>query len=239
MSEILKVEGLSYRYADGPEAIRGVSFSIKAGERAAFIGPNGAGKSTMILAIGGFLRAEGEIRIFGEKLTPKSAPRLRGRLGIVFQEPEDQLFMPTLFDDVAFGPLNLGLPEAEVRERVKRALAQVGLAGLEQRSPHHLSGGEKKSAAIATILSMQPELIILDEPTANLDARSKKRLVGVLRALDCTLLLSSHDLDSVVQLCQRAILLDSGTLVADLSIAELRERRHILEEHGLEPPREW
>lgn len=229
----VEVRDLRFTYPDGREALRGVNLHLAPGEKVALVGPNGAGKSTLILMLAGLLKGEGSIRIFGEELTEKNVRRLRARLGVVFQDPDDQLFSPTVFDDVAFGPLYAGLPEAEVRERVAWALDQVGLAGFEKRLSHHLSLGEKKRAAIATVLAMQPEVLVLDEPAAGLDPRARRRLIAVLRDLPQAMLLATHDLWLVQELLPRTVLLNGGVVVADGPTAAILSDERLLEEHGL------
>lgn len=229
----VEVRDLRFTYPDGREALRGVNLRLAPGEKVALVGPNGAGKSTLILLLAGLLRGQGSIRIFGEELTEKNVRRLRARLGVIFQDPDDQLFSPTVFDDVAFGPLYAGLPEAEMRERVAWALDQVGLAGFEKRLSHHLSLGEKKRAAIATVLAMQPEVLMLDEPAAGLDPRARRRLIAVLRDLPQAMLLATHDLWLVQELLPRTVLLNGGAVVADGPTATILTDERLLEAHGL------
>ncbi len=233
MEPCVEVRDVRFTYPDGREALRGINLHLAPGEKVALVGPNGAGKSTLILLLAGLLKGQGSIRIFGEELTEKNVRRLRARLGVVFQDPDDQLFSPTVFDDVAFGPLYAGLPEAEVRERVAWALDQVGLAGFEKRLSHHLSLGEKKRAAIATVLAMQPEVLVLDEPAAGLDPRARRRLIAVLRDLPQAMLLATHDLWLVEELLPRTVLLNGGTVVADGPTAAILTNKRLLETHGL------
>ncbi|RME36413.1 MAG: ABC transporter ATP-binding protein, partial [Thermoflexia bacterium] len=177
MRPVIEVQNFYLTYPDGREALRGVSLTLREGEKVALVGPNGAGKSTLMLALVGLLKGKGTIRVFGEDLTDGNARRIRARVGLVFQDPDDQLFSPTVFDDIAYGPLYAGLPEPEIRQRVTRALSQVGLEGFEGRLSHHLSEGEKKRAAIATVLAMEPEVLLLDEPSAGRDPRARRRLI--------------------------------------------------------------
>ncbi len=230
------VSGLRFSYPDGREALAGIDLLVGQGEKVALVGPNGAGKSTLLLLLTGLLRGEGTIQVFGEALHDGNLRRLRARMGMVFQDPDDQLFSPTLFDDVAYGPLYAGLPEPEVRRRVSWALAQVGLDGFEERLSHHLSLGEKKRAAIATVLSMQPELLVLDEPTAGLDPRARRRLIELLRHLPQTMLVATHDMRMVAELLPRTVIIDRGRIVADGPTAQLLSDRQLLEAHGLELP---
>jgi len=237
MEKVVNIERLSYTYPDGQQALREVSLLVRAGETVGLIGPNGAGKSTLLLHLNGLLRGNhGSVRIAGLPVRDGHLKEIRARVGLVFQDPEDQLFCSTVFDDVAFGPLNLGYPEDEVIRRVRRALRQVGLEGYEGRSPHHLSVGEKKRAAIATVLSMDPKLLVLDEPTSNLDPRGRWELIELLRRLPLTKVIASHDLEMVRALCERIILLDGGRVVADGPTDRILSDLPLLALHGLAPP---
>lgn len=233
MRPVIEICDFHLTYPDGHEALRGVHLSLREGEKVALVGPNGAGKSTLILALVGLLKGKGTLRVFGEDVNDGNARRLRARLGLVFQNPDDQLFSPTIFDDVAYGPLYAGLPEAEVRRRVSRALSQVGLDGFEGRLSHHLSAGEKKRAAIATVLAMKPEVLLLDEPSAGLDPRARRRLIEVLQTLPQTMLVATHDLALVAELLPRTVVMDSGVIVADGPTAALLANEAVLEAHGL------
>jgi cobalt transport protein ATP-binding subunit len=210
---------------------------IDAGEKVALIGPNGAGKSTLMLHLNGInLPAAGTVEICGTQLTRKTAPELRRLVGLVFQDPDDQLFSPTVFDDVAFGPLHMGLQEAEIRERVAKALELVGLAGFEERLPHHMSLGQRKRAALATVLSMDPALLVLDEPSAGLDPRGRRELIRLLQGLPQTMLVSTHDMRLVAEIFPRTIIVDDGIIAADGPTSEILTDRDLLELHGLELP---
>jgi len=233
MRPVIEIRDFHLTYPDGREALRGVHLTLTEGEKVALVGPNGAGKSTLMLALVGLLKGRGTLRVFGEDLDDGNARRLRARLGLVFQDPDDQLFSPTVFDDVAYGPLYAGLPEPEVRQRVARALSQVGLEGFEGRLSHHLSAGEKKRAAIATVLAMEPEVLLLDEPSAGLDPRARRRLIEVLRALPQTMLVATHDLGLVAELLPRTVVMDGGVVVADGPTALLLADDSLLERHGL------
>ncbi|MBP6786169.1 MAG: ABC transporter ATP-binding protein [Candidatus Promineofilum sp.] len=233
---VVEIANLSYAYPDGRAALFDVSLTIQPGEKVALVGPNGAGKSTLMLHLNGILGKDAPVRIGGLSQSRENLPLIRARVGLVFQNPDDQLFSPTVFEDVAFGPLHLGLPEDEVRRRAAVALEQVGLAGFEDRLSHHLSIGQKKRVALATVLSMDPEILVLDEPTAGLDPRGRRRLIDLLRALPRTLLVSTHDMALVAELFPRAVIMDEGRIVADGATAKLLADSRLLEAHGLESP---
>ena len=219
MSAAIQVANLSYRYHDGTEALRGVSFSVAQGECVGLLGPNGSGKSTVLLHLNGLLPEKlgwnGTVRILGEPVTPDNIDTVRKQVGLVFQDPDDQLFCPSVEEDVAFGPQQLGLGDAEVDARVQYALAQVGLAGFGHRATHHLSHGEKRRVCLAGVLACEPTVLALDEPTSDLDPRGRREFKALLRQIPATKLIATHDLELVVELCSRAIVLDRGTVVAD------------------------
>jgi cobalt/nickel transport system ATP-binding protein len=225
-------------YPGGSTALRGVSCAVAAGESVAVIGPNGAGKTTLFLCLAGVLSPRsGSVRVAGLDLRDRAQRRrLPRHLGIVFQQSDDQIFNTTVFDDVAFGPLNLGLPPDEVRARVREALARVGLTGLEDRVPHHLSGGEKRRVALAGILAMRPEVVLFDEPSIYLDPRGRRELIALLHQLGGTRVIASHDLELIVQTCPRVLLLDRGELVADGPTRAVLTDAPLMEAHGLEVP---
>jgi cobalt/nickel transport system ATP-binding protein len=233
VEEIIRVDNLSFCYPDGQQALTDVNLTIYQGETVALIGPNGAGKSTLLLHLNGILHSNGAVKVFGRPVDDKNLRWVRSKVGLVFQNPDDQLFSPTVFDDVAFGPINLGYSEAEVRELVTNALDWVGMRGYEQRSPHHLSVGEKKRIAIATVLSMNPEILAIDEPTSNLDPASKWSLIELLRGLVITKIIASHDLELVQALCHRAIVLDRGVIIADGATSNILADKRLLSAHGL------
>lgn len=234
---IIAVDNLRYSYPDGLEALRGVSLTMWPGEKVALVGPNGAGKSTLMLHLNGILGDErSPVLVGGRRLERESLPLVRRLVGLVFQNPDDQLFSPTVFEDVAFGPLHMGLPEAEVRERTAVALAQVGMAGFEERMSHHLSLGQKKRVAIATVLSMQPEVLVLDEPTAGLDPRGRRQFISLLASLPQTVLVSTHDMMLAYELFPRMIIMDEGAVVADGATTALLADDDLLQAHGLESP---
>jgi cobalt/nickel transport system ATP-binding protein len=233
---LLRVEHLNFSYPDGHAALRGVSLEVCQGDKVALVGPNGAGKSTLMLHLNGILVGEGRIEVAGLPVTKPHLPVIRARVGLVFQNPDDQLFSPTVFEDVAFGPLHMGLPEAEIRRRVERALALVGMGAYGSRLSHHLSMGEKKRIAIATVLSMEPQILALDEPSAGLDPRARRSLIHLLRDLPLTMLVSTHDMLLVRELFPRLVIMDEGQIVADGPTERLLEDQELLEAHGLERP---
>ena len=235
MAEIIKIKNLSFRYPDGQQALTEVSLTVYQGETIALIGPNGAGKSTLFLHLNGILRSNGRVEVFGGPISDDNLREVRRKVGLVFQNPDDQLFSPTVFDDVAFGPINLGYSVAEVHRSVAKALRWVRMEGYEKRSPHHLSLGEKKRIAIATVLSMAPEILVIDEPTSNLDPRSKWHLITLLKKLPMTRIIASHDLELVRTLCQRVIILDRGQVVAEGSTEQILSDVLLLKNHGLAP----
>jgi cobalt/nickel transport system ATP-binding protein len=233
----LLVEDVAFAYPDGHQALFGVDLRIEPGERVAVLGPNGAGKTTLVLHLNGILRpGRGAITVAGLPVTKPNLREIRSRVGIVFQDPDDQLFMPTVGEDVAFGPRNLGLPEAEVTTRVAAALEQVGMAGYADRPPHHLSFGQRRRVAVATVLSMHPEVLVLDEPSSNLDPAGRRELAEVLEALPVTLLMVTHDLPYAMQLCPRSVVLDGGVVVADGRTRDLLADQPLLARHRLELP---
>ncbi len=226
-----------YRYPDGFEALRGVDLRIEAGEKVALVGPNGAGKSTLMLQLNGTLRPEsGEVRVAGVLVEKASLKRVRAEVGLVFQDPDDQLFSPTVFDDVAFGPLHMGLSGDEVHRRVEGALAAVGMAAFAHRVPHRMSLGQRKRVAVATVLSMDPSILVFDEPSAGLDPRGRRELIGLLRSLDQTMLVSTHDMRLVAEVFPRTVVVDDGLVVADGPTDALLADTAMLEAHGLEAP---
>ena len=234
--DIVKVSGLHFAYPDGHVALRGISLTLCAGDKVALVGPNGAGKSTLMLQLNGILDGRGEIEIGGMRLTRDNLPVIRAMVGLVFQNPDDQLFSPTVFEDVAFGPLHMGLPETDVFARVDSALEAVRMSGYRDRLSHHLSVGEKKRIAIATVLSMNPSILILDEPSAGLDPRARRTLINLLRELPITMLVSTHDMRLVEELFPRMIVMDDGQIVADGMTSEILEDETFLNQHGLEKP---
>ncbi len=210
-----EIRGLKFSYPDGTPALSGIDFDIEHGESIALLGANGAGKSTLALHLNGSLRGEGQIMIFGLPIIKSNLKEIRRRVGLVFQDPDDQLFSQTVFDDVAFGPINMGLSQEDVGGRVASALAAVGMEGFEKKPPYHLSFGQKKRVAIATALSMEPDMLVLDEPTSNLDPRGKGKVLEIIKSLPITKLIITHNLDEASRLCERAVIMSGGKIVAD------------------------
>jgi len=228
------IEHLRYRYPDGPVVLDDITLHIKACERVALVGPNGAGKSTLMLQLNGILRSEsGVIRLCEIELNDSTLRSIRRAVGLVFQNPDDQLFSPTVFDDVAFGPIYQGCSEEEIRSRVQRALAAVHMESYIGRMSHHLSVGEKKRIAIATVLSMDPEILVLDEPTAGLDPQARRNFIRLLVELQQTMLVATHDLAFVREICPRTIILDAGRIVADGRTQDVLSDHDLLARHGL------
>jgi cobalt/nickel transport system ATP-binding protein len=237
MHHSVHVNNLSFSYPDGHPALRGITLHIEPGEKVALVGPNGAGKSTLMLHLNGILMAKsGQVEVCGLDIEESNLNRVRASVGLVFQNPDDQLFSPTVFEDVAFGPIYQGLSPQQVNERVQSALAAVNMLDYAPRVSYHLSTGEKKRIAIATVLSMHPEVLVLDEPTAGLDPRARRTLIRLLRELPITMLVSTHDLAMVRELFPRTIIMDGGQVVADGDTLQLLQDGALLEAHGLEKP---
>ncbi|QPP10865.1 ABC transporter ATP-binding protein [Streptomyces bathyalis] len=233
----LHVAGVAYAYPDGHQALFGVDLTVPRGERVALLGPNGAGKTTLVLHLNGILTAgAGSVTVAGLPVAPRNLAEIRRRVGIVFQDPDDQLFMPTVREDVAFGPATAGLRGAELESRVHDALAQVGMEAHADRPPHHLSFGQRRRVAVATVLAMQPEILVLDEPSSNLDPASRRELADILERLDVTVLMVTHDLPYALQLCPRSVVLSDGVIVADGATQELLRDEALLAAHRLELP---
>ncbi|MET7453878.1 ABC transporter ATP-binding protein [Streptomyces sp. NPDC005574] len=233
----LEVSGLAFAYPDGHQALFGVDFTVARGERVALLGPNGAGKTTLVLHLNGILSGgTGTVRVAGLPVGARHMAEIRRKVGIVFQDPDDQLFMPSVREDVAFGPAAAGLRGPELEARVDRALAQVGMAEFKDRPPHHLSFGQRRRVAVATVLAMEPEILVLDEPSSNLDPASRRELADILRSLDVTVLMVTHDLPYALELCPRALILSDGTIAADGKTAELLSDDGLMRAHRLELP---
>ena len=236
MHHSIERDKLSFSYPDSHQALWDVSLVIKPNEKVALVGPNGAGKSTLILHLNGILEGQGDVCVAGLPVIKENLGKVRARVGLVFQSPEDQLFSPTVYDDVAFGPRYQGFPEDKVRLLVEEALATVGMSDYGTRVSHHLSMGEKKRIAIATVLSMKPEVLVLDEPTAGLDPRARRSLINLLRELPLTMLVSTHDMHMVSELFPRMVIMDMGRVVADGLTLDLMADESLLTAHGLERP---
>jgi cobalt/nickel transport system ATP-binding protein len=233
----VEVRGLAYSYPDGSPALRGVSLSVEAEERVAVLGPNGAGKTTLMLHLNGILLpSAGTVEIGGLPVTTEHFKEIRRRVGVVFQDPDDQLFMPTVRDDVAFGPANLGLRDAALAARVQGALDAVGMAEAAPRPPHHLSFGQRRRIALATVLAMDPQILVLDEPTSNLDPAARRDLADILTSLPVTGLIVTHDLPYALELCPRSVILNEGMIVADGPTAEILGDAALLAANRLELP---
>jgi len=228
------IANLRFAYPDGVQALKGVDLTIAAGEKVALLGPNGAGKTTLLLHLNGIVRGKGDIRIMGQALSNGNLKYFRAKVGLVFENPDDQLFSATVFDDVAFGPLHMGLPKDEVLARVRLALEQVGMSGFEERLPHHLSLGQKKRIAIATVLSMSPSILALDEPFSSLDPGARRELMRLLQRLPQTMIVSTHHISIIRHLFPRTVVMDEGRVVADGDTETILADAALLEAHGLE-----
>jgi cobalt/nickel transport system ATP-binding protein len=234
---IVEFKNVSFCYPDGTEALRDISFRITHGESVGIIGANGAGKSTLLMHMNGYLMpTSGTVNIGDVYLTKKTQQEIRRKVGIVFQNPDDQLFMPTVYEDVAFGPLNLGMDEKNVRERVEYALNLVSGLELKNKPPHHLSCGQKSSVAIASVIAMEPDILAMDEPAANLDPRSRRLLINLLKTFEHSKIIASHDLDLIMDVCNRCIVIREGTVIADGPVSEILTDKQMLEENNLELP---
>jgi energy-coupling factor transporter ATP-binding protein EcfA2 len=236
----VEVRGLRFSYPDGTPALRGVSFAVAGGECVGLVGPNGAGKSTLLLHLNGLLPETGAgettVLVDGEPVGPETLLEVRRKVGLLFQDPNDQLFCPTVFEDVAFGPRQMGLDDDEVRTRVTRSLARAGIPGFEGRAPHHLSVGEKRRVCLAGVLACDPSILVLDEPSNSLDPRGRRELKELLQGIPITKLIATHDLELVVELCSRVIVLDGGRVVAEGPPAEVLSDEPLMLRHNLERP---
>lgn len=233
MQPIIEIENLSFAYPDGKQALHDISLTVMPGEKTALMGANGAGKSTLLLHLNGILEGRGKIRVDGLDMKKENIGKIRALVGIVFQNPDDQLFSPTVFEDVAYGPAYQGLEKRVVAERVRQALSAVHMGDYASRNPYHLSGGEKKRIAIATVLSMQPSILVLDEPTAGLDPRARRELIALLQELPQTMIIASHDLGLVEQLTPRVVILNQGKIVTDGDRANILSDEQLLLANGL------
>ncbi len=234
---LVEAKDLTYVYPDGTKALQGVNFRITHGEAVGIVGANGAGKSTLVMQLtGNFLPVSGTVRVGDYPLTPKTIPQIRRNVGMIFQNPDDQLFMPTVYDDVAFGPLNQGLPLEEVEQKVTEALQRVGAYHLKDRPPYKLSGGEKRTVALATVLAMSPDILVMDEPSSALDPRARRNLIQLLAGFRHTKIIASHDLDLILDLCERTIVLSGGQVIADGPTIEIFNNEKLLAQGHLEKP---
>ena len=237
MTPSLSVRGVAFAYPDGHQALFGVDLVVQPDERVALLGPNGAGKTTLVLHLNGiFMAGLGSVHVGGLEVRKENLQEIRRRVGIVFQDPDDQLFMPTVRDDVAFGPANLGVRGAELQARVEKALSQVGMNDAIDRPPHHLSFGQRRRVAVATVLAMEPEILVLDEPSSNLDPASRRELADIVRSLEVTVLMVTHDLPYALELCPRSVILSEGIIVADGPTREILADRELMRSHRLELP---
>lgn len=234
---VLEVRGLAYAYPDGHQALHGVDLHVHSGERVALLGPNGAGKTTLVLHLNGILTAgAGSVSVSGLPVAKDNLQEIRRRVGVVFQDPDDQLFLGTVRQDVAFGPANLGVRGEALQRRVMAALEQVGMAEHADRPPHHLSFGQRRRVAVATVLAMEPEILVLDEPSSNLDPASRRELADILRSLDVTVLMVTHDLPYALELCPRSVVLADGVVVADGATYDVLTDDALMRRHRLELP---
>ena len=234
---VLEVQGLAYAYPDGHQALFGVDLHVHQGERVALLGPNGAGKTTLVLHLNGILTGgAGAVSVSGMPVTKQNLKEIRRRVGIVFQDPDDQLFMATVRQDVAFGPANMGVKGAELDQRVIDALDRVGMVDYADRPPHHLSFGQRRRVAVATVLAMEPEILVLDEPSSNLDPASRRELADIMRSLDVTVLMVTHDLPYALELCPRSVILHDGTVVADGATYDVLTDDALMKANRLELP---
>lgn len=233
----VRITRLNFAYPDGTKALEGIDLDVRVGERVALVGPSGAGKSTLLLHLNGVLTGTGTVRIMGQALDGGDLRQIRRQVGLVFQDPNDQLFCPTVFEDISFGPLNMGIPVSEIPHRVEKVIRDVGLdQPVRYRSSHHLSLGERKRAALASVLVMEPAILALDEPTSNLDPRNRRHLIELIASLPATLLLATHDLEMVLALCQRTVVMDRGKIWADGETRKLLSDQKLMDDHGLEVP---
>jgi cobalt/nickel transport system ATP-binding protein len=233
LSYIIDIKDLSFTYPDGKQALHNINLQVECGQKISLVGANGAGKSTLLMHLNGIFTGEGQIFIDGLLVHKKTLNQIRSQVGVIFQNPDDQLFSPTVYEDVAFGPIYQGLCKQEVQQKVEMALSDVGMSDYASRNPYHLSSGEKKRIAIATVLSMQPEILVFDEPTAGLDPRARRELIELLAGLPQTMLIATHDLSMVESLTPRVIILDHGRVVADGVSSEILHNEEILKQHGL------
>jgi cobalt/nickel transport system ATP-binding protein len=236
MNKVIEISNLNFTYPDGTRALEEINLDVYENETLGIIGPNGAGKSTLLLHLNGLLNGNGKVKIFGKAVSKENITLIRQKVGLVFQDPQDQLFMPTVYEDVAFGPNNLGIPKQEIDRKVSSALEEVGLLDKRDNLSYHMSLGEQKRLSIATVLSMSPEILVLDEPNSNLDPASRRHLINLLKSLKVTKVLATHDLEMVLELCSKVVLLDKGKVIDEGETKEILSDKLLLEPHGLEIP---
>jgi len=236
--KIIEVKDLNFSYPDNTKALKNIDFSVFQGENLAIIGPNGAGKSTLLLHLNGVLRGEGSVSIFGEKLSKDNIKNIRAKVGLVFQDPNDQLFMPTVFDDIAFGLLNLGMDREKIVFKVNQVISDLGLNAYKKKAPHHLSLGEKKKVSLATVLVLEPEILVFDEPTISLDPGSRRVFVEIIKKIPKTKtkIIATHDIDLAWKVCPRVLLLDKGRVITEGNARDVLMDKELLESHHLEIP---
>ncbi len=233
----VRITRLSYTYPDGTKALEGIDLDVSSGERIAVVGPSGAGKSTLLLHLNGILEGSGSVRIMGQPLTSSNLQHIRRQVGLLFQDPNDQLFCPTVYEDIAFGPMNLSVPAGEIPRRVEKALGDSGLDySFRTRSSHHLSLGERRRVSLATVLAMEPLILGMDEPTSNLDPRNRRHLIEVISGLSAALIIATHDLELVLDVCSRTVVMDRGKIWADGESKTILSDAQLMEAHGLEVP---
>jgi len=233
----VRITRLNYTYPDGTKALEGIDLDVSFGERIAIVGPSGAGKSTLLLHLNGVLEGIGSVRIMGMNLVSSNLREIRKQVGLLFQDPNDQLFCPTVYEDIAFGPMNLSVPPTEIPHRVEKALNDSGLDySFRSRSSHHLSLGERRRVSLATVLAMEPAILGMDEPTSNLDPRNRRHLIEVITGLKATLIIATHDLELVLEVCSRTVLMDRGKIWADGETRSMLSDAHLMQTHGLDVP---
>ena len=233
---VIEAKNLYYRYPDGTVGLDGVSFSIDEGETFGIVGPNGAGKTTLLLSLCGLIYPRGSLRVMGKEFTKRNVYELRKDIGLLFHNPDDQLFMSTVFEDVAFGPKNLGFTKGQIAQSVKESLEEVELSGFENRSSHHLSFGEKKRVALATILAMKPKILLLDEPTSNLDPRSRRHFIDILNRIETTKIVAGHDLEMVLAVSEKVLIINEGRIVKEGITESIFQDEPLMIDNGLEVP---
>ena len=233
---MLRFDNVTFSYPGSAPALEGVTFEVNDGEKVGLIGANGAGKSTLLKCVPGLLQASGTITVGGLAVNRENLAEIRRKVGYVLQDPDSQMFMPKVIDDMIFGPVNYGLSREEAEAQADRVLEELGMTRLRDRYNHRISGGEKRMAAIATVLAMGPDIMLMDEPSSSLDPRNRRALINTIKRLDRTMLIASHDLDMILDICSRVILLDGGKLIADGKAADILRDRELLEAHSLELP---